>query len=311
MRIYLHTWVQNPYLDYSACMNEFLQAYYGAGWEYIREFIDMTIEKPVPENGHLKIYDPMYETLGFTAEDIEKADALWSKAKEEAENDTCLKNIERSEICWRYWKGFNEFDKSESQKLIADMKAFGITKVSEGDTVGPDGMSFSNGRLNAVGDNVLFPISTALYVASLIMCLVVIVFALKNKPRSFVYIPLLVLMGVFVELFGWHKRAFLAGVDLFGYWLTFGLTVLLFAYGGALMTRGKKKRLLSAIVCATVWIALYSLTVFLVGELALGGTAKNLCLASAYIMTGIQALIMLGAMMKKIIEEKHLLKKEY
>lgn len=296
--------MQNPYLDYSACMNEFLKAYYGAGWESIREFIDMTIEKPVADGGHLKIYDPMYETLGFTDDDIEKADSLWVKAKEEAGNEAHLKNIERSEICWRYWKGFNVFDRGEGEKLIADMKALGITKVSEGDIVGPDSLSFSNGRLNAVGDNVLFPMSTALYVISVIICLVIVVMALKNKPRSFAYLPLLVLIGVFVELFGWHKRAFFAGVDLFGYWLTFGLTILLFAYGGALVTSGKKKRFLSALICAAVWTAQYSLIVFLVGEVALGGSAKNLCLAVAFIITGVQALIMLGAMMKKLIKEK-------
>lgn len=296
--------MQNPYLDYSACMNEFLQAYYGAGWENIRQFIDMTIEKPVAEKGHLKIYDPMYETLGFTDADIEKVDSLWASAKEVAENDAYLKNIERSEICWRYWKGFNVFDRDESEMLIADMKALGITKVNEGDNVGPDSLSFSNGRLNAVGDSVLFPISTALYVIAIIMCLAIVVVALKNKPRSFAYIPLLLLMGLFVELFGWHKRAFFAGVDLFGYWLTFGLTILLFAYGGALMTRGKKQRLISALVCAAVWTALYSLTVFLVGEVVLGGSAKNLCLAVAYILTGVEAIVVLGAMLKKLIKEK-------
>ena len=91
---------------------------------------------------------------------------------------------------------------------------------------------------------------------------------------------------------------------MFGYWLTFGLTIVLFAYGGALMTRGKKQSLLSALICAAVWTALYSLVVFLIGEAALGGTAKNLCLAVAYVLTGAEALVVLGAMLKRLIKEK-------
>ncbi|HRT82819.1 MAG TPA: DUF4838 domain-containing protein, partial [Oscillospiraceae bacterium] len=31
----------NPYIDYDATMNEFLRAYYGKGWRYVREYIDM------------------------------------------------------------------------------------------------------------------------------------------------------------------------------------------------------------------------------------------------------------------------------
>ena len=62
--------MQNPYTDYDACMNEFLEAYYGKGFENIRQFINMTIEKAVAENKHLKIYDPMENTLDFSAKDV-------------------------------------------------------------------------------------------------------------------------------------------------------------------------------------------------------------------------------------------------
>ncbi len=134
--------MQNPYIDYSAYINEFLEAYYGPGWENIREFIDMTIEKPVESGEHLGIYVSMKDTLGFSKSDIKKADSLWANAKAEAENEEQLERIKRSEICWRYWKGFNQYNEKECDQLIKDMKAFGITMVHEGDTVGPDKIQF-------------------------------------------------------------------------------------------------------------------------------------------------------------------------
>ncbi len=134
--------MQNPYIDYDAYMDEFLEAYYGKGWENIRSFLDMTMEKPVPQGEHLGIYVNMRETLGFNKADIKKADSLWANAKAEAESEEQLERIKRSEICWRYWKGFNQYNEKECDQLIKDMKAFGITMVNEGDTVGPDKIQF-------------------------------------------------------------------------------------------------------------------------------------------------------------------------
>ncbi|MBQ8016456.1 MAG: DUF4838 domain-containing protein, partial [Clostridia bacterium] len=234
--------MQNPYIDYDACMNEFLEAYYGKGFENIRSFIDMTIEKAVAENKHLKIYDPMEDTLDFSADDIVKADELWQNAKNEAETDEHLSNINRSEICWRYWKGFNAFNKEETDKLIADIKGMGITMIREMDTQGPDALVFYNGKVSRFGDGILFPVSIVLYGISAVLSLVILVLALRNKPRKYIYILLPVLIGVFFEIFGWHRRAYIGRVDTFGYALTLALTVLLFAFMGALMTNGKKKR---------------------------------------------------------------------
>lgn len=134
--------MQNPYADYNKLMDEFLEAYYGKGWKNIREFIDMTIEKPVDKGDHLSIYVGMKDTLGFTKADIKRADELWENAKAEAETEEQLMRIRRSEICWRYWKGFNQYDEKECEQLIKDMKAFGITMIHEGDTVGPDKIKF-------------------------------------------------------------------------------------------------------------------------------------------------------------------------
>lgn len=287
--------MQNPYIDYGVCMDEFLEAYYGKGYENIRAFIDMTIEKPVPENRHLKIYDSMADTLGFSKADIEKADELWENAKNEAETEEHLNNIIRSEICWRYWKGYNVFDKAETEKLIADIKEAGITMVREGDSQGPDGLVFFNGRVSRIGNSILFPIAIALYAVCALMSIIITVLALRNKPRKYIYIILPVLIGIFFELFGWHRRALIHGVDTFGYTLTFVLTVLLFAFAGALMTNGKKKRIISAVTAPVIWVVLYA-SVFLIS----GEGAPDFNIAVAYILTGIEGVVIFASTIKNL-----------
>lgn len=296
--------MQNPYIDYDACMNEFLEAYYGKGFMNIRQFIDMTIEKAVAENKHLKIYDLMEDTLDFSAEDIEKADELWKNAKNDAETDEHLNNIKRSEICWRYWKGYNAYDKEETDKLIADIKEMGVTMIREMDTLGPDALVFYNGKVSRVGDKVLFPVSIVLYGISAVLSLVILVLALRNKPRKYIYILLPVLIGVFFELFGWHRRAYIGGVDSFGYILTLALTVVLFAFMGAVMTNGKKKRAVCAVAAPAIWGALYA-AAFLVSDMILtGGGAPGFNIAIAYILTGIEAIVILAITIKNLIKSK-------
>jgi hypothetical protein len=285
--------MQNPYIDYDAYMNKFLEAYYGKGWQNIRQFIDMTTEKPVPDGRHLKIYDTMADTLDFTAEDIAKADELWSNAKAMAETEEHLKNVERSEICWRYWKGFNVCDNEENAKLVDDMKAIGIKMVSEGDTRGPDGIVFLNAKATDLGNNVLFPVSIALYAVAVILALAVMILALRKKPRKFVYILLPILIGAFIEIFGWHKRAYIAGVSQSDYILTFALIAVLFAVAGALMPSGKKQRLLGAILCPAVWAGLYFLAFFVMNSLVFDGGAKASCLGAAYILTAAEGIVIL------------------
>lgn len=297
--------MQNPYINFNKHMDEFLEAYYGKGWTNIRQFINMITEKAVPKGAHLKIYHSMGETLGFSKEDIEKADTLWENAKNEAQTDEHLNNIKRSEISWRYWKAFNCFDKAENEKLIDDMKAFGITKVREGDNLGPDGLVFANEKANVVGNNVFFPISIMLYGVAAALSLAVAVLAVSKKPRKYIYLVLPVLVGVFFELFGWHRRAYLHGTDTFGYVLTLVLIILLFAFGGALMTKGKKKRIISALVCSGVWTVLYAIIVFLYGEVIAEGSEMAMCIGLQYLLTGIEALIILVITIKNLIKENN------
>lgn len=294
--------MQNPYIDYDAYMNEFLEAYYGAGWENIREFIDMTIEKPVPEGEHLMIYVPMNETLSFNKDDIKKADELWENAKEQAQTDTHKNNVIRSEICWRLWKAYNDYDKSSSEQLVSDIKALGITVTSESDKKGPDGLNFLDPVIKKWGNEILFPASIVLYGIAAVLSLAAMIIAIKAK--KYVYIALPVLIGVFFEIFGWHRRAFLAWVDLDEYAITLILIFFLFAFGGALMVKGKKQRIISALVCSFSWFILYEASILILNNLLFNGNANTLGIGAAYALTGIEAVIILILMIKNLVKEE-------
>lgn len=147
MRTYLLSkLMQNPYLDYSAEMNGYLNGVYGPGGVYIREFIDIITEHAVTDKKHLSIYQSATDTLyGMTNEDVERCNELWQKAKESAVTDEQLQQIRRSELSWRYWKSANkksEFSRlqfpyvwmNEGKKLHDDLKEMNAVLFSEGGT---------------------------------------------------------------------------------------------------------------------------------------------------------------------------------
>lgn len=145
MRTYLLSkLMQNPYLDYSAEMDGYLNAVYGDGGKYIREFIDIMTEHAVTEKKHLSIYQAPTDTLyKMKKKDIEYCNELWEKAKAAATTDEQLQQLRRSELSWRYWKNANkrgEFSRwqfaykymNEGEKLHHDLKEMGIRFLGEG-----------------------------------------------------------------------------------------------------------------------------------------------------------------------------------
>ena len=135
----------NPNLDYEKTMNDFLRAYYGKGWQYIREFIDMTTEHAGRDGGHMTISESPDKKgwLSFKKNDIDYCEDLWRKAAELADNEAHLKNVKMSELCWRQWKGNNkvlEFSRIQipsawigaNKALYEDYVKYGVTMRSEG-----------------------------------------------------------------------------------------------------------------------------------------------------------------------------------
>ena len=132
--------LQDPYCDLDSEADGFLEAFYGPGWEYIKEIIEMYISHPgANSGGHLWIYDSAADSFGFTDEEINEMDILWEAAKA-AGGEEYADNITRSELSWRYWKSCmlkGEFSPSnpvrfdENEKLFNDLRASGVRTLSE------------------------------------------------------------------------------------------------------------------------------------------------------------------------------------
>jgi hypothetical protein len=135
----------DPYLDYNQTMNDFLMSYYGPGWQYVREYIDMTMKNSGNRNQHMHIFDNMTEkgVLNLNANEIRYCNELWAKANQLAATAEQQRHVKMSELSWRYWKGCNkvsEFSRilnitgwqAANKALYNDYVKYGITRCSEG-----------------------------------------------------------------------------------------------------------------------------------------------------------------------------------
>ena len=133
----------DPYMteeQYYTHMDEFLEGYYGAGWKYIRKFIDKTTE--LAANGGFRI-NKSDESVGdavcgqgiydhpltvITREEYLEHEALfeewWNTALSLAGDRREF--VERSMMQWRLTKLYLHPDATEAQKLIDDAKAAGV-----------------------------------------------------------------------------------------------------------------------------------------------------------------------------------------
>ena len=125
--------------EYDAIMNEFLRDYYGAGWRYIREYIDVTSKKAAER--HLFIYDVPNRIFPFG--EAEKADeiafaesllGLWSKALAAAETDEQHAHVAQSSVQALYYAEFvlpAERFESLNVPMLDAIRASGITRYRE------------------------------------------------------------------------------------------------------------------------------------------------------------------------------------
>ena len=136
--------MQNPYLDYDTQMQSFLRGFYGEGGDALYRFLIRTMEKAGASYvKHLGTFPDSTDTLTrFTERDVAACDALWHQAKEKTKDTAYYDRVERSELCWRYWKCSNRkgeysFLRStlytrmrEREALYNDLKRFGVTLIN-------------------------------------------------------------------------------------------------------------------------------------------------------------------------------------
>ena len=117
----------NPYMseeEYSRHMNEFLEAYYGDGWVYIRQFIDKTTQ--LANDGCINIYEEPLQSI-TEAEYLANEyffNSLWDKA--EAIADDRLEYVQRSRLQWRCIQILIHPDDEAALAFAKDVEAYGI-----------------------------------------------------------------------------------------------------------------------------------------------------------------------------------------
>ena len=122
LRVYLVSQLlQNPMMseeEYYAYMDAFLKAYYGEGWEYIRKFIDKTVE--LSADGHQTANGSPLDAI--TKEEYLENEATfdewWNKAEELAGER--LDFVKRARFQWRYIKLCLAPNAEDAQALITD-----------------------------------------------------------------------------------------------------------------------------------------------------------------------------------------------
>lgn len=147
----------NPTMSYGEFqyhMRDFLEGYYGDGWECILEYINLTYDIIMTEmadsNYHLphwygyeenfpfdNYYD--YEASEYDMRVIDKINDLWAEAEEMATPEQADR-IRKSSIHWTYLELYNTFDKryknpdnreelvEKNEQLFNDMMRLGVTQ---------------------------------------------------------------------------------------------------------------------------------------------------------------------------------------
>jgi len=133
----------DPARDMEALYREFLPAYYGEGWQYLREYVRITSEELTGQKflGRATHFDRTDSPgkrglLSMRGGEVKYVDALWEHAKALAKEEWQLTNVRRAEISYRIWKAdtfrgeFSLFAKRtrNNRQLLADLWALGLTQ---------------------------------------------------------------------------------------------------------------------------------------------------------------------------------------
>ena len=117
----------NPYMseeEYNRHMNEFLQAYYGAGWIYIRQYIQYSID--MAADSCINIYEAPLQSI--TEAEYRQMDATFSGWWERAEliAGDRADAVHRSALQWRYIQLLLHPDEEACAQFVAEVEAYGI-----------------------------------------------------------------------------------------------------------------------------------------------------------------------------------------
>ena len=117
-----------PYMteeEYYAHMDEFLAAYYGAGWKNIRSYIDQVSALALNGPGHTIYHQPFTAVNDNFYRVIEDGVTKWWNKAEELAGDR-LEYVQRSRLHWRYMQLMLHPDAEKAAELIAEVEGLGM-----------------------------------------------------------------------------------------------------------------------------------------------------------------------------------------
>ena len=120
--------MMNPYMseeEYYTHMDEFLAAYYGAGWQNIRKYIDQISSLALIGPGHTIYHQPFTAVNDNYYRVLEKNINKWWDAAEAAAGDR-LEFVKRSRLHWRYMELMLHPNEKKALVLIQEVEGLGM-----------------------------------------------------------------------------------------------------------------------------------------------------------------------------------------
>ena len=129
LRAYLITRLMwDPYMseeEYYAHMDEFLAAYYGGGWTYIRQYIDALSEFTLRGAGHTIYHSPFNAISDYIYRAMEYGlNNFWRLAEKEAGDR--LEYVQRSRLHWRYTELMLHPNEEKALQFIEEVEGLGM-----------------------------------------------------------------------------------------------------------------------------------------------------------------------------------------
>ena len=118
--------MMNPYMteeEYYAMMDEFLEAYYGEGWAYIRMYIDKTSEMYSVGCGNMYMH-PFERLPAERFIEMQQVFTEWWEKAETLADDARKDNVHRSSLQWRWFLA--RLNKDLQPEFIQEVKDYGI-----------------------------------------------------------------------------------------------------------------------------------------------------------------------------------------
>lgn len=117
-----------PYMseeEYNALMDEFLAAYYGGGWTYIRQYIDTLSEFALTGAGHTIYHAPFTAISEYIYRALEYGlNRYWNLAEKEAGDR--LEYVQRSRLHWRYSQLMLNPNEEKALIFIEEVEGLGM-----------------------------------------------------------------------------------------------------------------------------------------------------------------------------------------